>query len=603
MYTERKSKNILKIILLFIAMLLLSSLISKYTVINSKLNNSFATTKIIKNNKINFASTSNVEISFLFKIESNNHNLQNLFQTSNFNRGIRAEIGRNNDLWLLINDINNKLLGINITNNIKKNIFNKLLIQYSHGSIAVIFNDKIISNKFTTLAPKFDNIKFGVGFDNKRIFTGDIVETRVQSRHIKKTNYSFMILLLLLFIILLIVLNIIKSNSKLGNIYSIAECTTYNKNRYNNLLLLRSLAWLTVLVIHSYIIFGIKFENPINRLLINNIDFSFFVFPSPWSGVWMFFILSGFLMGKSFFSSRYQLSSKGIIQFYRNRVIQIFPMYIFSIIIVSIFLHPEIFKTSNLEYLFRLLTFSNDSELPININGALWSISTEIQFYILVPFLIIVIDFIVKKIGLRYVFLLVICLGIMERYTVYSFSGIDFVNWNKSIYKPLFSNLDLFLFGMLTNLFIDRILQTKYIIYFNYKTLFWIGLIALILFNSYVGYETFIIHNEILTKVFMFIMPTLTALFMVYLIVYIEINDILNNVLNIKMNLIHYFGVLTFPIYIWHEPILLQVNKILTLDSIFVFKVILGLLLIVIVAIMSYHFIEKPMGKMKYERK
>ncbi len=61
---------------------------------------------------------------------------------------------------------------------------------------------------------------------------------------------------------------------------------------------------------------------------------------SPWCGVWMFFTLSGYLMGKGFVTGRHSIDREGLKKFYRNRVLRIFPIYFISMFLVAVFVDP-----------------------------------------------------------------------------------------------------------------------------------------------------------------------------------------------------------------------------------------------------------------------
>lgn len=598
MYIE---KNKFKIGLLFLSTLLLSILISNYNILNEKFNYFFSKTENLSfeqyqnNNLVN----SNIyfEVNFNFKIKNKSHELENLFQTDNFNSGIRAEFDKDNKLWILVSDDKNNLFGIPIKDNLLAEKENKLFIKFQNGILNISINENLVKNDFKNLKPKFNNIKFAQGFNDERIFSGEVYNFKVIYKNITNVKFSLILLVLNILIIIVIIIKLIKNDLK----YDFKSKFTFNTNKYNKLLTIRSIAWIMVLVVHLYIGFNINFKEISNKLIIKDVDMSFLIFTSPWSGVWIFFILSGFLMGKSFFTFRYDISGKGIKFFYVNRMIQIFPIYYLCIFIVSVFIHPEILKISNLENLFRLLTFTNDSELNININGALWSLSTEIQFYILAPFLVILMHYLSIKFNLFIIIILLSSYGILQRFVLFLIGGLDFQFWNIYIYKPLYSNLDLFLFGIFINILIDKIIKTNFINKYNSRIsaiLFYFAFIIVIFFNNYIGYQTFIVNDLGLSKFFIFIMPTLTAILLIYIISYIEIKDILNNVNNVKMTFIHFFGILTFPIYVWHEPILHQVNNIMSKGT-FSEKLIFSLLLIFIISLMMYYFIEKPMSKMK----
>jgi peptidoglycan/LPS O-acetylase OafA/YrhL len=594
-------KNKFKIGLLFLSILLLSILTSNYNILNEKCNYFFSKTENLSFNQYqnNNLANSNIyfEVNFNFKIKNKSHELENLFQTDNFNSGIRAEFDKDNKLWILVSDDKNNLFGIPIKDNFLADKENNLFIKFQNGILNISINENLVKNDFRNLKPKFNNIKFAQGFNDERIFSGEVYNSRVIYKNITNVKFSLILLILNIFIIIMIITELIKNDMK----YDFKSKFTFNTNKYNKLLTIRSIAWIMVLVVHLYIGFNINFKEVSNKLIIKDVDMSFLIFTSPWSGVWIFFILSGFLMGKSFFTHRYDISGKGIKKFYLNRMIQIFPIYYLCIFIVSVFIHPEILKISNLENLFRLLTFTNDSELNMNINGALWSLSTEIQFYILAPFLVILMHYLSIKFNLFVIVILLSSYGILERFILFLIGGLDFQFWNIYIYKPLYSNLDLFLFGIFINILIDKIIKTNFINKYNSRIsaiLFYLAFIIVIFLNNYIGYQTFIVNDLEISKFFIFIMPTLTAILLIYIISYIEIKDILNNINNVKMTFTHFFGILTFPIYVWHEPILHQVNNIISTGSFFE-KSIFSLLLIFIISLMMYNFIEKPMSKMK----
>ena len=117
--------------------------------------------------------------------------------------------------------------------------------------------------------------------------------------------------------------------------------------------------------------------------------------------VWIFFIISGYLQGYSFFTERYSLDIRGIKRFWINRGLRILPLF-WLILILSCMFHyffkREVFHSFDFLRQFFVLT-SN-----YYLVGPLWSISTEIHFYFLVPFICLLI----KKTPESYVVL--ICL-------------------------------------------------------------------------------------------------------------------------------------------------------------------------------------------------
>ncbi|NPA55896.1 MAG: acyltransferase [Epsilonproteobacteria bacterium] len=116
------------------------------------------------------------------------------------------------------------------------------------------------------------------------------------------------------------------------------------------------------------------------------------------SGVVMFYFISGFLMYHSF------NSAKSILKFYKKRFFRLYPVYFIvltlTILAITLWHNPTIpLLNQHLDItkliLNYLLVFNNYVFAPFTIHTLLphplipptWSLSTEIHFYILVPFL------------------------------------------------------------------------------------------------------------------------------------------------------------------------------------------------------------------------
>jgi len=115
---------------------------------------------------------------------------------------------------------------------------------------------------------------------------------------------------------------------------------TEKSNSVDMLLALRAFACLLVVSHHSII-------NMHNNIWLENNKSIWPLFSPAWVGIWIFFVLSGYLMGKGFFTDRYSRDKKGAINFYINRAIRILPLYYFAILIEILFLSPELLKGIN----------------------------------------------------------------------------------------------------------------------------------------------------------------------------------------------------------------------------------------------------------------
>jgi peptidoglycan/LPS O-acetylase OafA/YrhL len=130
-------------------------------------------------------------------------------------------------------------------------------------------------------------------------------------------------------------------------------------------------------------------------------------------GVNMFFVLSGFLISYLLLLEK-EFRKIEIIKFYLRRILRIWPLYFFYILIVfivSVFFNFE-FREENLPfYVFFGANIASNLGLTIPHLYHYWSLGIEEQFYIFWPFLI---AFISNKKLLKVVFFIAICLFFLK---------------------------------------------------------------------------------------------------------------------------------------------------------------------------------------------
>jgi len=152
---------------------------------------------------------------------------------------------------------------------------------------------------------------------------------------------------------------------------------TREPNRYAGLDHLRALAIIIVFVFH-YAMFG------------HPAGLSEHLGSWGWTGVDLFFVLSGFLIGGQLFAkiSRDQPVSYG--EFYFKRSLRILPAYF--VVLALYILFPGFKERSELPPLWRMFTFTQNFGLDITKEGAFshaWSLCIEEQFYLVLPLMII----------------------------------------------------------------------------------------------------------------------------------------------------------------------------------------------------------------------
>lgn len=184
-----------------------------------------------------------------------------------------------------------------------------------------------------------------------------------------------------------------------------------------------------------------------------------------WTGVDLFFVLSGYLIASQLFL---QIEVyKGILlkQFFTKRFFRILPAY-FTVVAIY-FLFPYVHEREALAPLWKYLTFTQNIGLDLRTQGTFshaWSLCIEEQFYLLLP---LILSAMVYYNIIRKGYWLLIALfvtGFLVRlycYQVlvlpYSESQAFGVLWYKRIYYPTFCRLD----GLLTGVAIAAFLQYR----------------------------------------------------------------------------------------------------------------------------------------------
>lgn len=222
----------------------------------------------------------------------------------------------------------------------------------------------------------------------------------------------------------------------------------------NNFHLLRLLAAAEVLIAHG----SAHLKTPLPSLLIDVLWW----FP----GVPIFFIASGFLISMSFHANQ------DLMSFFRNRVLRIFPALwvclLVSLLVVAVlgngdhFWENEVFwqwfaaQTIAFSSLAQILGGGLFSEFGTHdLNGALWTLSVELQFYLLLP----VLFYVMSKASSRLLPIAVAFFASLLIYlvTISYWSEELGGNWALIVYTSVLPHLFVFLLGVMAYLYFERI--------------------------------------------------------------------------------------------------------------------------------------------------
>lgn len=306
----------------------------------------------------------------------------------------------------------------------------------------------------------------------------------------------------------------------------------------------------------------------------NSVDF---IFRNAHICVSYFFILSGFVMMVAY-------GNKAVIEprcYFRNRLARIYPLYFLAIIIMFVLqVRTKSLEISGLVLnVFMIQSWIPDKVLSINPSG--WSLSVEIIFYAIFPF---VFNKIFNKNtfqkSLLYIVLFWFFSQVLFQILLLLFGGDEFrFIKNILLYNPL-SHLNEFLIGNLAGfLFIKKWQNNKA----NYDLLIlvFVGLIFLVL-----KYPLNLnIRNGLL------------AIFFVPLIIFISQNNGFITKL-FQKNILVFLGEISFGIYILQHPIYslfsaYSVNKYFHINDLTI-VFFLRLIILITVSCIAYIYIEKP---------
>lgn len=315
-------------------------------------------------------------------------------------------------------------------------------------------------------------------------------------------------------------------------------------------------------------------------VLFTHLEFSYF--SGGFVGVDIFFVISGYLI-TSILIKDINENKFSLINFYEKRIRRIFPA-LFGVVLISsligyFILLPDDYKnfgqsiaatslfSSNILFWQESNYFDTASKLKPLLHT--WSLGVEEQFYLFLP-LILILVFKFFKTKLTIVIL-----------------SITFVSFILSIYGAYYKPSTTFYLipTRAWELLAGSILALNLIpksINININTfLSFIGLIfitiSVLLFDEYT------------------IFPGLSALLPVsgVLLLIYSGNDknFISNILSIKP--IIFTGLISYSLYLWHWP-LIVFYKYYIINPIMLNEKILLLITSIIIAILSWHFIEKP---------
>lgn len=330
------------------------------------------------------------------------------------------------------------------------------------------------------------------------------------------------------------------------------------KNKVDMINVLRFIAFIIVFLLHTKILIPVAWNE--------GCDNAWILFTPAWAGVWIFLILSGYGIGAGFYSKKYHISTNGIAKYYIRRIASILPLYWFYLIVVSIFIKPEILIPSkeHFTYLLKLFFFNYQEEFYSIEYGLSWYLTTLLRLYLLAPFFYWLFQKIVtNRKSLFFTIISFWILGFAARCSMgYHISVTGVGNWSPNIYKPFYFNLDLFFLGFLLNKVKECHLKISPKVTILFRVLAFASIIILILYNSYIYYASSYLGKDYM-NIYCYILPSVYALVILF---YIWGFDIIKTYKHKKLSLSYltenplrifdYFKSIQLPMYLFHSTIL-----------------------------------------------
>ncbi|MBW0012064.1 acyltransferase [Mycobacterium sp.] len=374
------------------------------------------------------------------------------------------------------------------------------------------------------------------------------------------------------------------------------------------LLLIRGVACGLVYIAHSVYAF--------NRGWVYRHGRWAWILESPaWLGMVLFFTLSGYLMGKGFYTGKYNLSRSGVSMYLRNRFLRIFPLMVVAGLFVVLVLGtiwrpsgPGQRPTPQLGVRIVLFGFNGQG---VAVIGPFWSLSTEWQYYLLVPgafaIALAASRFFTptRKVLLPIATLLVLAVGVMNRNYVWTQHG-GYASYSAYIYPTLFGNIDVFLLGFLANWWVPRLARFSRVI---------VALWPVLLVGIYLAYS-FVSHEALAEfartgdgkqwfRIHAVVMPAAVALALIPVIVGCELWNRKARLRTVPQRktafLLFWMGELTYPIYLVHLGILNGVYLAMPGGN-YAARWALATMLVVLIAWVLHRVVEEPVLKWRMRR-
>ncbi|MBK1894816.1 acyltransferase family protein [Chryseobacterium paridis] len=319
-----------------------------------------------------------------------------------------------------------------------------------------------------------------------------------------------------------------------------------------------------------------------------------------WTGVDLFFVLSGFLISNQLFKEIKARNTIDLKSFFIKRFFRIIPPYLFTVLLY--FSVPFFRERESLAPLWKFLTFTQNYGLDVINKGTFshaWSLCIEEQFYLLLPFSLLLF---IKTRGFRYlkymilsllIFCIIIRCFIWYQLIVPSLNTDDFwKEWYMNLYYPTYTRLDSLAVGVLVG----------YLFQFSPKFKAFINTFGNLLFVSGIallGFSFWVCNEQVSKNASIFGFTWVAISYGLIVMSAISSSSVLSRS---RSSVTSQLASLSYAIYLSHKGIIHMVQTGLTSLDIEIpenLLLLICLLTCIIGALFYRYVIEKPSAKFK----
>lgn len=211
------------------------------------------------------------------------------------------------------------------------------------------------------------------------------------------------------------------------------------RNQFDHINALRCVAVLMVFCLHAHLPMGKDFAM---WQAIEQSPVMFVSYTPAWAGVWIFFIVSGYLAGMNFASGKYKLDSSGIKKYYLRKISKVYVPTLLFVCLCVVMVEPS-FLGHDYVWL-KMLTCTYNGIPGFDGTGATWFVFTLMWLYLLAPWG-------AKAICKMNCRCMTVCGGgtLLAGFLIRIYGYVNELNWHVYTYTPPYANLDMFFLGMM----------------------------------------------------------------------------------------------------------------------------------------------------------